>query len=366
LRRIIDGLGVSDGTYMTNNNDVLVNFEVLVDTAVTAERAGPLFDLHRDNDNRIPVAAFKARELFEQKYGEDCQARRVRPMGDLVQDAGWPWNPSTLDLPYGLYSVNKLTQKLDAALMSVYHLVSQTPRAHAKKQSHVKKLRHKLITLDYTDEAGVSHLIQCAQVKLKRTASYSLEPRVHNFYLPPYAVPADFNADKYRVGHSKARGPVRLWDLHAINQHAETRNPDGTAVIPGSDHFCQWVASQDRQLTRTEFKRRVYAQKYVDRIAKKARGESSNIGLFLPHEDEALLGYLTGRENKLKMLTTAQWVELEALLPGRGKRGISKRINTLGRAYCKTNGWVAYVNSGLCLKRTDSRRKQWSDRRRGI
>jgi hypothetical protein len=364
IRRILDSLDADEGAVRiedeTYGSYVLVNFEKLVEQAALHNRQGPLLDAYHQYDKRIDVAGFQARAQFVKHFGTSILAPRNLPLRELVTNAGWSFNESTLDIPYEFFSAPKLMSRLDSARKSIQHLMNMSPTAFAKKGGYAGRRReNQVIALDYRDMQGKIHAIQCIQ-RYRKPRVGELEKQVHNYYTIPYEVAEELAAKPITKGHIQTVGSTVYYDLHLINKHVNYKDPGGTVVHPNAAAFAAWLAPIDSTMDRARFRKARYEMKYVDRIGRRQRGEKKSIGLFLESEDKILLDFMFTRANKTKPLSQLQWNALLALLPGRSKRGISDRLLTLGKRYCTDHGWVTYASSGLCQNRTSKRRKEWS------
>lgn len=340
VRRIVDGLGVADGIHRTGNY-VLVNFERLVEIAVAQCLPSPLLKLYESCDRRLSVAGFKAVTAFRQFVGDAATAYRPRPLEDVVLEAGWVFNPHTLDQPYEIYSVAGLMRKLPEGRRSLTSMLANRPAVRAGVAVRPRKTPA-VSSLTYRDPRGDLHLIQVVQRQRQDRAR-----RWHNFYTVPYAVPRDADTPEMRIHHVRQVDGSQFYDLSLIHRH-------------GNEHFTAWLAAEDTQMDRTRFKQLRYEAAFPERFAAKQRGERDGVGQFLESEDEILTRFMLTRENKLKRLDAGQWFLLLGELPGRDRQGVLRRLDALGKRYCLEHGWTKYAASGLCLVRTVKRRMAWS------
>lgn len=365
VRYILDSINAKDGAFRVVKKGaygdyILVDWAKLVETAVSMGRESPLVPFYAKYDKSRWVAGAQVRVVFGERYGLRVLGRRPRGLGELVRDAGWEWKDGTLDIPYELYSAPQLLKRLETAKKSVQQLLNINPTAHIKKDKLTRPRKLRVVGVDYRDPQGRIHGIQC----IRRSRVYRRgEPpegrQVINYYTVPYPVMAHLEERRNRLGFGLRVNGTIYWSLRGVNKHENTRDDRGHSLHPDAEAFARWLAEFDATLTREKFKKLLYDGKLPDRVAAVQRGESNNIGRYSEEEDRTLLDFMLGRSDKTKNLDAVQWNQLLALLPNRNKNGIVDRINKHGREYCGQHGWIAYVNSGLCLVRTTKRRQEW-------
>lgn len=288
----------------------------------------------------------RARRLFDEATSQRYLARRPAPLKDLVEAQGWEWR-ETLDVPYELLSLHALSQRLHRAKgrrLAVRNPVTRRP----------SKRTTKAVTLSYDGRAVT--VIRRKKIYRLRDDPADIAPR--NYYSLPFDVSGAVTGRQGRRGLAVRVSGELFWNLQGVNHLVNLER------WPEALPFRDWILEQDEGLTSKRFTQLCYEAHYGARVAKKQAGELAHLGSFTGHEDTTVRAFLEARPPGSHRMSRAEWGTLLERLPGRNVNGVLRRLEELGKEYAREQGYQAYLNSPLCLRRSAARGKRW--RREGI
>jgi len=350
----------ADGVRREGEDLVLVDFAGLVRMAESQERKdSPLLRPY------LAVASmdywmrgYAARDAFERRFPQVI-APRTESLETLVKAAGWEWREGaqqTLDLPYGLYSAERIYRVLEHANKRAKASLEGPRRPKVQPKARTPKIA----TTYYTDEAGVTHEIRI--VRRKPTTLHgqrNVYDQVRSYYTVPYALDSVDLLEKHRHGVSVKVGPEVFWTPRGVNRHATALDKYGHHVYPTAPHYAEWLIQFDTSFDAKKFNALRFDETLGKRIGEVQRGERQKLGRFTTQEDQVLREFILSRPHGVRKIEKYEWEMLYGRLLGRSRISILRRIDALGFDYALQHGWAAYVNSPWCLRNTAVRRKRW-------
>ena len=345
-------------------DQILVDFSKVRALAVAQERES--FTLRYENPVKpkdVWTGGYLARLAFNEETKNRLLGTRVKPLGQLVQEAGWEWREQ-LEHPYELFSVAAIFRQ-----MGLYKRVRRAVEKQVRRSSGIKDIRRNsvpYVTLNYVSTRLIPYTIQVVQ---RNTTIH--DPYIWRqvcLFTTPFEVGSDLRADivtnKWGV-HSQG---VCYWNLRGLEvlAHFRPHNDKGVAwgdlLYPEAQAFLDWASQQSVLMTPERFKKYKYDQRYTDRLRRVKIGYRKFLGAFTQDEDKIVLDFFLNREKR--QMIEEDWKRLAPRLPLRSPRSIARRLEDLAFDYALEHGWAAYVQSGLCLRISTKRRREWM--RKGV
>lgn len=352
--------GRTDGCYRLEQrgfgNLVLIDWAKLIEIAVAQGRESILTRFLDTSNKDYVEAGVRARHAMAARWPAGVISRRPRPLRELVREYAGVELENELDRnPYEVYTLTGLMVAREN-----YH--NRSAAAHALKTILQEKKgaaphRH-ILYLQYGDK-------DIAVIKRDGTFWFTLP---YELYLA-YDVRELWEGKRYRAGGTD------FWHLRGINAHANggryhDLGSEGQKIerrvepIPEARAFCDWANIQAAGVLEGKgWQKKLYEQRYSERIQEKLTGARQHMGPFAALEDDALREFCEKR-GKAGPFTAAEWRELDNVLPQRSRVAITRRRDHLGFQHAVTKGYASYARSGYCGRRSVARRVEW--RRAGV
>lgn len=324
-------------------NQILINYQKILETALRIGRPTPLLkfvDPGLSSDTW--GAGYKARLAFDTwSSGRYHPSDRPITLQQMVEKAGWEWR-DVVEHPYGVYLQTALQGTL---ARSTEMRVRLSRRVRSVRKEPPRPRNRRSVVLSYGE----------APVQVIRRTLRSGE--TVNYYTPPFEVDVRTMRPEERRRVAIRWGNTYFISAQGFNRLANMATKNDEPVYPEARAFVEWLIVQDGALTKEKFRKLEYEARYGERVAKKLGGMTKHIGQFTEAETEIVRQFFSNRSRG--RVTAFEWDTLLSQLPTRTKPSIRLQVEKLGKEFALAHGYTHYANSGLCLNRSEKRRKQW-------
>lgn len=361
LRYLLSAMSSAEGVQRVRRRGfgeaVLVDFGKLVENAWRDNRDSPfrkIVDSAQTTD--FSVYGRKARRLFAEGTDNKLLGRRHIPLPEIVAEAGWA-STAAAETHYELLSLRCMLLKLARTKEQLNTLSKTWGRVAIARIP--QRIEPDVIHENYTDENGVDVRVDVVRRSLPSgLPGITKRKRICYFKIP---FPLNINA----LGKNALKGvAIRLkgetwWTSRGIARLSNMIDDNGVSIFKWGYHFAEWCAERDIMIDDEYFKRRIYDERYSERVSGYQAGERKHIGRFSDYEQELVRDFFSNRPPSPKRLSANEWATLLAALPGRTKNSVNRQLERMGKEIAMRDGWAAYCRSPFCTRRSYLRRTAW-------